>query len=237
MPTTEGALEIKFDLVRHELIMDRSDGRSASIELYPRSVSDFYEETTARLHSLGVNVAMHAAPVEVEDATPFADDTHHHSYDSLYVERFWRSLLDSTLVLERFRASFTGKASPVHFFWGSFDLAATRFSGRPAPKHPGGAPHCPDWVMEIAYSDECSSCGYWPGGDAEGVFYSYAYPIPEGFDAFPIDVAGARYDNDLGEFVIGYDTVRQANNPDELLTRFLEATFHAAASLAHWDAV
>jgi hypothetical protein len=235
MPIAAGGVEIRFDFVDHALEIETSDQRSARMDLRPRSVADFYGEFTARLKELDIDVPIMGRPVEVERAIPFAEDHAHASYDATYVERFWQSLVDADRVLETFRAGFAGKASPVHFFWGGFDLAVTRFSGRAAPRHPGGVPNCPDWVMHDAYSHEVSSCGYWPVGASEGIFYSYAYPEPDGFRDWPVDVPGAAYDDVLGEFVLPYAEVRAAADPDGLLLRFLERTYEAAADLAHWD--
>ena len=237
MPTSTCGVEMRFDFVHHVLEIERTDRRSASVELRPRSVADFYAETMARLHELDLDIPIVARPVEVEDATPFAEDEAHASYDAAAVERFWQSLVEAHRVFDVFRARFAGKASPVHFFWGAFDLAVTRFSGRPAPQHPGGIPNTPDHVMHDAYSHEVSSCGYWPGGATEGVFYSYAYPEPDGFSAWSLDVADAGYDSTLGEFVLPYASVRAAPDPDGLLLEFLQRTYEAAATLAGWDRV
>jgi hypothetical protein len=199
------------------------------------TVAHFYAELFDCLKSIGVDVAIYPVPVEVALAIPFADDTEHSSYDPEFVQRFWRALVSIDGVFKEFRAAFVGKASPVHFFWGSFDLAATRFSGRPAPVHPGGAPNCPAWVMERAYSHELSSCGYWAGGGEGGLFYSYAYPEPQGFRDRTASPAGASFDSDLGEFVLPYETVRASSDPESALTKFLESTYEAAADLLAWD--
>jgi hypothetical protein len=236
MPTSAGGgIEARFDFVDHVLALETVDGRVERVGLHPRSVADFYAEVIGRLRELGVDVTMLARPVEVVDATPFAEDHHHAAYDAGAVERFWWSLVDAHRVMSTFRSGFVGKASPVHFFWGAFDLAVTRFSGRPAPLHPGGVPNCADWVMHDAYSHEVSSAGYWPGGAAEGIFYSYAYPEPDGFRSHPVEVAGATFDESLGEFVLPYAEVRTAADPDALLLDFLERTYLAAAELAAWD--
>jgi Family of unknown function (DUF5996) len=238
MPYGTTAFEMVFDFRRHELAIEPVDRPGATIALAPRSVADFYGEVMARLDELGLGVEILARPVEVVDATPFADDHEHASYDPDYAHRFWQSLVQAERVLARYRAGFQGKVSTVHFFWGAFDLAVTRFSGREAPRHPGGAPNCADWVMVDAYSHEVSSAGYWPGGTEEGVFYSYAYPEPEGFSAAPMRSAGvAGYDESLGEFVLPYGAVRQAEDPDGLLLGFLEDTYAAAADLGKWDRV
>jgi hypothetical protein len=174
-------------------------------------------------------------PVEIPDAIPFELDTQHDTYEAEQAQRFWLALVQMTRVFEVFRSRYVGKVSPVHLFWGALDLAVTRFSGRPAPPHPGGAPNCGPHVMHEAYSHEVSSAGYWPGPDGEGVFYSYAYPTPDGFADAVLDVPGARYDHGLGEFVLPYEAVRTAADPDALLLAFLQATYETAADLARWD--
>ena len=236
MPYGTTAFEMVFDFRRHELAIEPIDRPGATVALGPRSVADFYGEVMARLAELGLGVEILARPVEVEDATPFADDDEHAAYDPDYAHRFWLSLVQAQRVLTRFRAGFQGKVSPVHFFWGAFDLAVTRFSGRKAPRHPGGAPNCADWVMVDAYSHEVSSAGYWPGGTEEGVFYSYAYPEPQRFPAASVRPdSAAVYDKSLGEFVLPYRAVRQADDPDGVLLGFQEDTYGAAADLASWD--
>ncbi len=173
--------------------------------------------------------------MEIPDATPFAEDTSHAAYDREAMHRFWRGLVEIDRVLDIFRGRFIGKASPVHFFWGAFDMATTRFSGRTAPLHPGGAPNCADWVMHEAYSHEVSSAGYWPGGSEEGSFYSYAYPEPAGFAEYPVQPEAAYYDADLGEFILPYRTVRTAADPDAIVLAFLQTTYEAAATTGDWD--
>jgi hypothetical protein len=228
-------LEIEFDLVDHVLEARTSDGGRGQVSLEPRSVASFYQATMAVLEDLGVRVTILPRPVEVVEAIPFAEDEQHHSYDAAAVHRFWMALVQAHQVMSRFRGRFVGKASPVHLFWGGLDLAVTRFSGRQAPRYPGGVPHCADWVMELAYSHEVSSCGFWPGGSAEGSFYSYAYPQPDGFSAWPVTPEAAHYDTDLGEFLLPYQAVRTAEDPDALLLSFFESTYEAAADLAGWD--
>jgi hypothetical protein len=228
-------LEIEFDFIDHALNLRTSDGELRSLPLEPRSVASFYRATMGALDELGIRVTILARPVEMVEVVPFAEDEIHHAYDADAVQRFWQALLQSHRVLERFRGGFVGKASPVHFFWGGGDLAVTRFSGRPAPKHPGGVPNCADWVMELAYSHEVSSCGFWPGGDGEGLFYSYAYPEPAGFADWPVAPDAAYYDTELREFVLPYADVRRAADPDTELLTFLQSTYEAAAELAHWD--
>jgi hypothetical protein len=234
MPAGGYGLEIEFDFVDHELALHATDGRAASVALEPRTVADFYGAVTSALDSLGVEVHLVARPVEVERAIPFAEDTEHRSYDPAAANRYWRALVQAHRVLTQFRAGFIGKVSPVHYFWGAPDLAVTRFSGRRAPQHRGGVPNCPDRVQVLAYSHEVSSCGFWPGGDAEGAFYAYAYPEPPGFGARAVRPTDARYDGDLGEFLLPYEVVRSADDPDATLLAFLEDTYAAAADLAGW---
>jgi hypothetical protein len=201
------------------------------------TVADFYRELMRRHDALGLGVTIWTVPNEIPDAIPFEEDIVHASYDADSVNRFWRALLQSAHVLHAFRSSFIGKVSPVHFFWGSFDLAVTRFSGRVAPPHPGGVPNMPDWVAREAYSHEVSSAGLWPGNVTypEAVFYSYAYPEPHGFRDAPVQPAAARFDTTLGEFVLPYDAVRTSADPDAALLAFLQSTYEAAAERAAWD--
>jgi Family of unknown function (DUF5996) len=234
MPYRDGGLEIVFDFRRHVLGIVTVTGKRRELVLEPRSVADFYAELFARLAEVGVEVAIMARPVEVSVAIPFAEDQEHASYDPEYMHKFWRSLVSADRVFTDFRSRFVGKVSPVHFFWGAFDLAVTRFSGRTAPRHPGGVPNCAPWVMERAYSHEVSSCGYWPGGGEEGAFYSYAYPEPAAFREQPVATA-AYYDEGMGEFLRPYETVRTADDPDAVLLEFLQSTYEAAANLADWD--
>lgn len=229
-------LEMEFDFLAHVLLIRTSSGEVRSVGLRPRSVADFYAETMAALEDVGIRVVILPRPVEIEDATPFPLDETHHDYDPDAARSFWRGLLHAHRVMSVFRARFVGKVSPVHFFWGGFDLAVTRFSGRTAPKHPGGAPNCADWVMELAYSHEVSSCGYWPGGSAEGSFYAYAYPEPNGFAEWKVEPPGdAYYDTTWREFLLPYSAVRTAGDPDATLLRFLQSTYEAAAELSGWD--
>jgi hypothetical protein len=234
MPYGGAGLEVAFDLTSHELHLLTTRGERRRMVLEPRSVADFWAEFRSHLDGLGVDVPLHRTPVEVVDAVPFDEDDEHASYDPDAVHRFWTSLVSAHRVLNQFRGGFRGKSSPVHFFWGAFDLAVTRFSGRPAPRHPGGVPHCPDWVMTEAYSDEVSSCGYWPGGAAEGVFYAYTYPEPPGYRQRPVTPSTAFFDEGLGEFVLPYADVRTATDPDAHLLDFLTATHAAAVTTADW---
>ena len=235
MHTTDGGLEIEFDFIDHMLKLETTSGKRRTVALEPRTVASFYESTMAALGDLGVHIKLMARPVEVERAIPFARDTEHAAYDADAIHRFWLALLQSHRVLSMFRGSFIGKASPIHFFWGAFDLAATRFSGRTAPKHPGNVPNCADWVMHQAYSHELSSCGFWPGGSSEGSFYAYAYPEPDGYAKTPAGVDAAYYDRALGEFILPYAAVRASHDPDSLLLRFLQSTYEAAAAKGNWD--
>jgi hypothetical protein len=232
MPLPDGGgLQVDLDLRDHVVDLVRTDGRRRRMRLEPRTVADFHAEYLTLLEELDVDVTLNPMPTEIAGAVPFPDDTTHASYDREAVEAFWRSLVSAHRVLGAFRSEFRGKCSPVHFFWGAFDLAVTRFSGRPAPVHPGGVPHCPDWVMVEAYNAEVSSCGYWPGGAEEGLFYAYAYPEPPGF-ADGLAGAPGHHDAALGEYVLPYADVRRADDPDELVATFLRAV-HARAA-ADW---
>jgi len=229
--------EIDFDFVDHQLVVRSSDGARRTLPLVPQTVADFYGAVMAVLSDLGLPVHIQATPNEVDPAIPFARDREHATYVPEHANRCWRILVQADRVLKTFRAGFIGKCSPVHFFWGAFDLAVTRFSGRPAPMHPGGVPHFPDWVAREAYSHEVSSCGFWPGGGAvtEPAFYAYAYPEPAGFRNAAVRPSSAFFSKELGEFILPYDAVRAAANPDETLLAFLQSTYDAAADLARWD--
>jgi hypothetical protein len=235
MHADDGGLEMEFDFIDHVLTLETTSGKRRSIALEPRTVASFYEATMAALHDLGVDVNVVARPVEVERAIPFADDTEHDAYDAEAIHRFWLALLQAHRVLSEFRGRFVGKASPVHFFWGGFDLATTRFSGRTAPRYPRQVPNCPDRVMHEAYSHEVSSCGFWPGDRGEGAFYAYAYPEPEGFAEMPAGADAAFYDHALGEFILPYSAVRATDDPDAVLRSFLQSTYEAAAVNGGWD--
>jgi hypothetical protein len=237
MPHPTGpSFQIDFDFVDHRLEITTVTGRRRSLDLVPRSVAEFYGTTMSLLDDLDVGTDIWPMPVEIPDAIPFPADDTHASYDPDAVRRFWLALVEMDRVLKVFRARFVGKSSPVHFFWGSFDVALTRFSGRSAPLHPGGAANCGPHVMWEAYSHEVSSCGYWPGPPGEeGVFYAYAYPEPPGYRERRAGTTGARWDDGLGEFVLPYETVRMASDPDALLLEFLQSTYEAAAVTAHWD--
>jgi Family of unknown function (DUF5996) len=237
MPYGGEHFEMDFDFVGHELRVQTSRGESRSIALAPMSVADFYRAVMTALTDVDMPVPIYRRPSEVESRVPFDVDEGHRAYDAEYAHRYWRILVSSAEVLWRFRSRFYGKASPVHFFWGGFDLAVTRFSGRTAPPHPGGIPNLPDRVTRDAYSHEVSSCGFWPGGAPAPypLFYSYAYPEPEGFGAAPLLPSEARYDVSLREFVLPYEAVSEADAPEEKLLAFLQSTYEAAANLAHWD--
>jgi hypothetical protein len=237
IPYGARSFAIDFDFISHELRVTTSIGEDVSFDLEPMSVADFYQKVMGTLEDLGIPVEIMDRPVELPDPVlRFSEDTAHESYDADAVERIWGALVQADRVFTRFRARFTGKVSPVHFFWGAFDLAVTRFSGREAPKHPGGAPNCADWVMEDAYSEELSSAGFWPGmGLGEAAFYSYAYPEPDGFRTYQVQPEDAHFSEALGEFVLLYEAVRTAPDPDAALLSFLQSTFDAAAELADWD--
>ena len=237
VPYEARAFTIDFDFSDHQMRIVTSTGERRSFALEPMSVADFYQKLMAALAELDIKVSVWTTPVELPDPVlPFDGDEEHAAYDPAAVERFWRVLIQVQRVFTEFRARFIGKVSPVHLFWGAFDLAVTRFSGRTAPKHPGGAPHLADWVMEEAYSHEVSSAGFWPGmGLGEPAFYTYAYPEPDAFRDYPVKPEAAYYHEELGEFVLPYEAVRTADNPDAVLLEFLQSTFEAAAELADWD--
>ncbi|MGB7953169.1 MAG: DUF5996 family protein, partial [Candidatus Nitrosopolaris sp.] len=228
--------QIDFDFIAHRLLIETSEGAAKTIALRPRSIAEFYQDTMTALASLGIPVNIWSTPVEVSDRTPFEKDQKKVAYDPEYAQRVWRILAQTSRVLMKFRSRFKGKASPVHFFWGGFDLAVTRFSGRTAPSHPG-VPNCPRFVADEAYSHEVSSCGFWPGGGLvdEPTFYAYAYPEPQGFKDYPIQPQKAFYHLEMCEFLLPYDVVRTAKSPDEVLLGFLQSTYEAAATGAKWD--
>lgn len=236
MPYEAHTLTIEFNFLDHVLETRTSAGEEQYVTLAPRSVADFYEEVMARLQEVRMPVTIRPRPVEIMESIPFEEDDEHASYDEAYVERFWQALIQADRVLTQFRGAFIGKASPVQFFWGSFDLAVTRFSGRKAPPHPGGMPNVGDWVMREAYSHELSSAGFWPGSPGiDAAFYSYAYPEPDGFKGASVRPKAATYHEELGEFVLPYENVRQAEKPEEALMQFLQSTYEAAAELGDWD--
>jgi Family of unknown function (DUF5996) len=236
-PYAGGTFDIVFDLTGHQLRIATSDGRVESLALAPMSVADFYAAFMERLRRLGIDVHIWAMPSEIENAVPFDQDHSHAQYDAEYASRFHQAVLQAARVMNEFRARFIGKVSPVHFFWGSFDLAVTRFSGRTAPPPTSVTPNVANWVMAEAYSHEVSSCGFWPGNGGYGraAFYVYAYPEPAGYGDARLSMAEGFYDKNVGQFILPYDAVREARDPDALMLRFLQETYAAAADLAKWD--
>ena len=237
IPDGERTFQIDFDFIDHVLRVSASDGVTRQFPLAGHSVASFYTAVMAALKELGIEVVIDEMPNELPDPIRFSEDVTHACYDADAVRRFFRILLNSDRVFKQFRTGFLGKASPVHFFWGSFDLAVTRFSGRRAPLHPGGVPHLPDAVVQEAYSHEVSSAGFWPGGGAIDypAFYSYAYPEPAGFRSTKVRPDTAFFSEALGEFILPYDAVRTAADPDKALLDFLQSTYEAAATSARWD--
>ena len=238
IPWRGGSIQIDFDFIDHVLWVRTSGGQFRQTMLKPTSVAEFYEDVMIALRELGINVRINTLPCEIADCTPFEQDTVHAAYDADYANRFWRVLLSASQVFAHFRTAFLGKASPVHFFWGSFDLAVTPFSGRRAPLHPGGVPHLPNAVVQEAYSHEVSSAGFWPGGGGPidyAAFYSYAYPAPDGFAAAIVKPKDALFSKELGEFLLPYEAVRTSRDPDTALMEFLQSTYGAAADLAQWN--
>ena len=237
IPLGARALQLEFDLIDHQLALRTTDGGERRVPLAAGTVAGFYAETMRALAELGAETRIVAAPNEVVDPAPFPEDHAPRAYDADVARDFWLALVQIVRVFGRFRSRFLGKASPIHFFWGGADLAMTRFSGRRAPLHPGGVPHLPDAVTREAYSHEVSSAGFWTGDERapEPSFYAYAYPTPAGFGAAPVGPDGARFDAALGEFLLPYDRVRTAADPDAALLAFLQTTYVAAADLAGWD--
>jgi hypothetical protein len=237
MPYAGRTLDIIFDFTNHRLLIEANDGCIENLTLKGMAVADFYNEFMQRLHCLGIDIRIWTMPSEIENAIPFDKDRTHAQYDQVYAQKFWLALLQANRVMNEFRARFIGKASPVHFFWGSFDMAVTRFSGRTAPAPKGTTPYVASWVMAEAYSHEVSSCGFWPGNGGYGraAFYVYAYPEPAGYGDTHLTTPEAFYDTGLGQFILPYDAVRQSDDPDRLLLGFLQETYAAAADLAKWD--
>jgi hypothetical protein len=237
IPHGLSTFEMQFDFIDHQLLIDKSDGARRTLELKSQSVAEFYRTLMKTLEGLDLAVTINTTPNEIENPIPLDRDEEHQSYDSEYANRFWRVLVQSDRVFKEFRSRFCGKCSPVHFFWGSFDLAVTRFSGRPAPPHPGGVPHLPDEITREAYSQEVSSLGFWPGNSAAPtpIFYSYAYPEPPGFAEAKIQPDAAFYQPKLHEFILPYDAVRTAEKPDKVLLDFAETAYDAASRLGKWD--
>ncbi|MEV6904028.1 DUF5996 family protein [Amycolatopsis sp. NPDC051372] len=235
IPNGNQLFDLEFDFVDHRLNIRVSNGAHGQVVLESKPVAVFYRETVAALANLGIEVSIWATPVEVERAIPFAEDNAHRTYEHDHARRFWGQLSAAHRVMSEYRAEFMGKSSPVHFFWGAMDLACTRFSGRAAPRHPGGVPNCPDRVMVEGYSHELASCGFWPGGSAEGSFYAYSYPEPAGYRQRRVTPNVAYFDAGLGEFLLPYEAVRTAPDPDGMLLGFLRSTYVAAADLGAWD--
>ncbi len=236
MPHGQRSFQIDFDFIDHRLLIQSNDGAQQSINLAPMTVAGFYKQVTVALNGMNLPVQIHGQPNEVDPSIPFASDVEHKSYDAEAMGRLHQALVQTDRVMQQFRAGFRGKVSPVHFFWGSFDLAVTRFSGRTAPEHPGGFPNMPDWITREAYSHEVSSAGFWPGGgDQEAFFYSYAYPQPEGYAEYPVQPAAASFPQEMGEFVLPYAAVQSSATPDEDLLAFFQSTYEAAAEKAAWD--
>jgi len=237
IPYGTRAFEIEFDFIRHQLRITTADGDERAIKLQPQSVASFYREVMSILRELAIEVQIGMKPNETLEAIPFDRDEKHAAYDPEYANRFWRVLLQADRIFKEFRSRFCGKCSPVHFFWGSFDLAVTRFSGRSAPPHPGGIPHLPDAITREAYSQEVSSLGFWPGNDQipTALFYSYAYPSPDGFADAKVKPAVASFHPQLREFVLPYHDVRRAESPDDAILEFAQSTYDAASTLAKWE--
>jgi hypothetical protein len=237
MPYRDLYLQIDFDFLDHQLALRTSDGREERFALAAMAVADFHSEVMRRLRALGVDVHIWPMPSEIPDAIPFDQDRRHAAYDADAAQRFWRQLVQADRLLHQFRSLFLGKCSPVHFFWGSFDMAVTRFSGRRAPPMERGAPNVGAWVMREAYSHEVSSCGFWPGngGFGRAAFYSYAYPEPDGFSTAAVRPNAAYYDDTLKQFILPYEAVRMAANPDQAVLDFLQTTYEACADYAGWD--
>jgi hypothetical protein len=236
MPYDERLFQLDFDFLNHRLAAEDSDGGSFAIELRPMSVAAFYRAVMDGLASLAIDITIRTTPVEVDVAIPFEQDEAHATYDPAQVRAFWQGLMTAHRLLTRFRAGFIGKASPVHFFWGGFDLAVTRFCGRSAPRHPGGIPNCPDWVMHEAYSHEVSSAGWWPSSLELGPsFYSYMYPQPPGFPRSRVMPDRATFSPDLGLFVLRETDLEELEDPEAAVLAFLESTYAAGADLARWD--
>lgn len=236
IPYTDGLFQLEFDFIDHQLVIQTKE-ENVSISLYPRTVASFYKELKQHLETVGIDGYIYAAPNEVDPAIPFAQDELHRSYDARRINTFWQALVKVHTVFTRFRAGFTGKCSPVHFYWGSFDLAVTRFSGRVASGHPGGVPNMPDRIMQESYSHEVSSCGFWPGNEQfpQAAFYSYCYPSTATFGNQPVEPKGAFFYPEMGEFILPYEAVRSAPEPEKALLQFMQTTYEAAANTANWD--
>lgn len=237
MPHPGGTFELVMDFTDHEIKVITNSGNTASLPLRPGTIADFYAMLFDMLRQLGINARIYGKPSEMADAIPFREDQAQRSYDMDVMNTLFGAFVKSAVVFTQFRSRFTGKVSPVHFFWGGFDLAVTRFSGRPAPRHPGGMPNVPDDVMQEAYSHEVSSCGFWPGAKdfPYPVFYSYCYPTPPDFGRQTVEPAEAFYSQEKGEFFLPYEAVQQSADPEDILMKFLTSTYRAAADTGHWD--
>jgi len=237
IPYENGVFQIDFDFIHHVLHITTSEGNMAKVDLYPRTVASFYRELFDKLENVEIDAYIYATPNEIDPAIPFEEDETHCSYDAERIHDFYHALVKIHNVFTKFRARFTGKCSPVHFFWGAFDMAVTRFSGRPAPVHPGGAPNIPLAVMQEAYSHEVSSCGFWPGSAQfpHPVFYSYCYPTPAEFSQHPVKPNEAFFSAEMGEFMLLYDVIQRSDKPEEILMQFLQTTYEAAANTGNWD--
>ncbi|MGB5693356.1 MAG: DUF5996 family protein [Flavobacteriaceae bacterium] len=237
IPYQRQIFELEFDFKQHKLLIRSSEAGNSSIELQPKTVADFYNELFDKLNAMGIDVKIHSSPNEIEPAIPFAENTVNRSYDPKAANTIWQAMLKANNVFNHFRTDFIGKCSPVHLFWGAFDLAVTRFSGNPAPLHPGGMPNMPLEVMQEAYSQEVSSAGFWPGSKdfPTPIFYAYAYPSPEGFAEQDVKPNQAFFSQEMGEFMLKYDDVRNAENPEETLYDFLQTTYEAAVNISDWN--
>ncbi|WP_269756147.1 DUF5996 family protein [Agromyces humatus] len=235
IPAGRRLFDLEFDFIDHQLRLRNNDGDVRTVRLEAKPVAEFHSQTLQALRELGIEAEISSGPNEVDPAIPFAEDTEHASYDRAAARLFWEQLTRAHRVMEEFRSHFVGKVSPVHFFWGSMDLACTRFSGRRAPEHPGGAPNVGDWVMVEGYSQELFSCGFWPGGGEEGAFYAYAYPEPDGFAVYPVGPESAYYSAENGQFLLPYEAVAAAEDPDQTVLEFLHAAYRAAAEHGDWD--
>ncbi|MBT8195869.1 MAG: hypothetical protein HKO56_08355 [Bacteroidia bacterium] len=237
IPYKNGMFEIEFNFIYHLLSIRTSEGKNAKMPLESAPISSFYKQINGHLKSLGIDVTIHAAPNEVDPSIPFAEDHAPRIYDSKEMQNLWQAFISVHNVFVKFRSKFIGKCSPVHLFWGAFDLAVTRFTGKTAPEHPGGMPNMPLRVMQEAYSHEVSSAGFWPGSEQspQPVFYSYSYPTPADFGKQIVQPSEAFYSEEMGEFFLPYDAVASSNNPNETLMSFLQSTYEAAANTGNWD--
>ena len=237
VPYQYGIFQIDFDFIQHQLIIATSTGKRETQPLQPDTVASFYKSLFKKLAILEIDVNIITTPCELTTAIDFEHDEIHKSYDAQSMQQYWHALIKVHNVFTRFRSRFTGKCSPVHFFWGAFDLAVTRFSGRNAPQHQGTAPNMPAVVMQEAYSKEVSSCGFWPGNEQypHAVFYAYCYPATPAFSEYKVAPDSAFYSPEMGEFLLPYEAVQQANNPEEVLLSFLQSTYEAAANTGNWD--